>query len=397
MKEKNAKGDVMKILSKPYKIIILCVLLVTFMFVQPLICSAYDTTVSYPKPEVTDVTFEEQGKILHDGDILHVSLEIKNNENIKSISVSFWDDAFDGEMYIDGSFSLSPKGISENGKYVFENIRVLNDSLPEINYFLVVRILDKSGSLQTIKLNQYNFVYSNNCYNGIHTGGTATCKSKAKCIVCNREYGNIGTHSYSTTYTTDKEATPFSTGQESLHCEVCGAIKPNSQRSIAKLKVTLNATTATLQIKMSSTALKVTSLSSGDSILKWESSNPKVVSVNSKTGKITGKKKGTAIITVTTQGGATAKCRVKVQKGIIKTTKIAFTKKTINLKKGQKLQLKFNRKPITANDSLTYTSSDEKVVIVTGRGKITAKKKGTATITVKTASGKKSKCKIIVK
>ena len=46
---------------------------------------------------------------------------------------------------------------------------------------------------------------------------------------------------------------------------------------------------------------------------------------------------------------------------------------------------------------LKWTSSNKKVATVNKNGKVTAKKKGTATITVKTANGKKYSCKVTVK
>jgi len=67
------------------------------------------------------------------------------------------------------------------------------------------------------------------------------------------------------------------------------------------------------------------------------------------------------------------------------------------LKKGQKIKLNIKRNPITANDKLKYSSSKMKIATVSSKGVVTAKKKGTAYITVKASSGKKAKCKIIVK
>ena len=53
--------------------------------------------------------------------------------------------------------------------------------------------------------------------------------------------------------------------------------------------------------------------------------------------------------------------------------------------------------PKTATDKLTWSTSNKKVVTVTKSGKIKGVKTGTATITVKTTSGKKATCKITVK
>ena len=44
-----------------------------------------------------------------------------------------------------------------------------------------------------------------------HSGGTATCKEKAKCSVCNTEYGELAEHKYSEATCTTK-----------AKCSVCG-------------------------------------------------------------------------------------------------------------------------------------------------------------------------------
>ncbi len=48
-----------------------------------------------------------------------------------------------------------------------------------------------------------------------HTGGTATCKDKAKCIVCGKEYGNLATH------TPDADDGNCTTA---INCSVCGTV-----------------------------------------------------------------------------------------------------------------------------------------------------------------------------
>ncbi len=63
-------------------------------------------------------------------------------------------------------------------------------------------------------------------------------------------------------------------------------------------------------------------------------------------------------------------------------------KKRVSLTRKQKLTLKPVISPITSVEKVTYKSSNKKVATVSSKGVITAKKKGTAKITVK--SGKKS-------
>ena len=63
-------------------------------------------------------------------------------------------------------------------------------------------------------------------------------------------------------------------------------------------KVTLTATSVPLQLKKSTTAIKVKSKIATDEVKKWSSSNSSVAYV-SQSGKITAKRTGTAKITVT--------------------------------------------------------------------------------------------------
>lgn len=98
---------------------------------------------------------------------------------------------------------------------------------------------------------------------------------------------------------------------------------------------------------------------------------------------------GKANITITLAGGAKKTIAVTVRKGTVRTTKISGLPKTINLKVNGRKILKPVLTPLTSQEPVTYTSSNEKVVSVFTGGvvEITGKKKGTAKITVK--SGKK--------
>jgi len=54
-----------------------------------------------------------------------------------------------------------------------------------------------------------------------HSGGTATCTSQAKCVTCGTSYGSVGSHSYSSSWTVDKQATCQAEGSKSRHCAYC--------------------------------------------------------------------------------------------------------------------------------------------------------------------------------
>ena len=78
------------------------------------------------------------------------------------------------------------------------------------------------------------------------------------------------------------------------------------------------------------------------------------------------------------------------------TQKIYGVKKNITIKVSKKYALKPKISPSYSKDKITYSSNNKKVVAVNSKGLITARKKGTAYITIKSGS-KYIKCKITVK
>ena len=137
----------------------------------------------------------------------------------------------------------------------------------------------------------------------------------------------------------------------------------------------------------STTAVKAT-LTKGDSIEKWESSDTKVAIVTQK-GKLKARKVGTAVITVTTQRGASASVEVKVRKTKVATEKLKLTNienYKLTLKKGKTFTIKTELTPLTSQEKITYKSSDKKVAKVSKTGKIKAVKEGKTVITVKSGN-----------
>jgi uncharacterized protein YjdB len=159
-----------------------------------------------------------------------------------------------------------------------------------------------------------------------------------------------------------------------IHCKD-GTITP------AKTTIKLSKTSAKIYVK-GKTTIKAT-VKNGKGKTTYKSSNTKVAKVSSK-GVVTALKKGTAKITVTNNGVK------KTFKVTVKNPKLNATKKTLKVKKS------FTLKITGKVGKATFTSSNKKVATVNSKGKITAKKKGTAYITVKT-NGIKLKCKVTVK
>ena len=126
--------------------------------------------------------------------------------------------------------------------------------------------------------------------------------------------------------------------------------------------------------------------------ISYSSSNKKVATVSSK-GIIKGIKAGTTKITVKS---GTKKFVVTVTVPKTATKKITGVKSAISLKRGKTYKLKPKKVPANCDYKISYNSSNKKVATVTSKGVITARKKGSTTITIK--SGKISvKCKVTVK
>lgn len=137
--------------------------------------------------------------------------------------------------------------------------------------------------------------------------------------------------------------------------------------------------------------------------VNFKSSNNSVISIKRKANnkiEVTAKKSGTATITATVSGTKIkATCKIKVKKAKVSTKKVAISPKTLVLYKGHTKTLKASVSPSNATyKTVTWSSSNTKVATVNSKGKVTAKKAGTVTITAKVKSTSvKSTCKITVK
>jgi DNA gyrase/topoisomerase IV subunit A len=196
-------------------------------------------------------------------------------------------------------------------------------------------------------------------------------------------------HSFST-WKTVSAATVFSAERQERVC-ACAEKETRTVGTALTPSIKVNMTLIPLQVKQTTTKFKVSGLANGDSIVSYTSSNPKVFTVNKN-----GKKKDHAVLTITLKSGLKKTVKVNVQKTAVKTKKIQGLSKTLTLKKGSSVKLKPVLKPLTSQQKLTYTSSNKKVVTVSSKGVVKAKKSGKVTITVKSGS-KKVKIKVTVK
>lgn len=138
---------------------------------------------------------------------------------------------------------------------------------------------------------------------------------------------------------------------------------------------------------------KVKVTMSNASKVTYKTSNGKIVTVTPK-GMVTAKKVGKAQITATDEKGNTKTYVITVKRAPRK-VKVNFAKKT--MKKGKKATVKVRFAKGEYSSSNTFQSSNKKVATVNRKGIITAGKKGTCRITVKTYNGKKALIKITVR
>ena len=118
----------------------------------------------------------------------------------------------------------------------------------------------------------------------------------------------------------------------------------------------------------------------------FRSSNKKVATVSAN-GIVKAKKAGKVNITVQV-GNHKQVVKITVKKPTMK-----LTKASAKLKKGKKVTIKVKAAPVS---KVTFKSSNKKVATVSSKGVVKAKKKGTATITVK-CNGITKKFKVTVK
>lgn len=146
---------------------------------------------------------------------------------------------------------------------------------------------------------------------------------------------------------------------------------------LSKTKVTL--------LSGKSTKLTVKLTPSNANKIIWQSSNPRIATVEN--GVVKANKKGQATITVKTTDGTnlSAKCTVTVKQSV---ASIKLNKTLITNKKGSKVKLKATVKPSKAdNRIIKWQTSNKKVATVNKKGNVKITGKGYAIITCKSADG----------
>lgn len=233
----------------------------------------------------------------------------------------------------------------------------------------------------------------------------STCTKKGTktftCTVCGKTRNqevSVVAHKF-TTWKTTTAATALASAKQTHKCSTCGKTETRNYGNKLKPSIKVNISSILLKTRQKTTLLRVSGLAKGDSIVSWKSSNTNIAKVYGRSnGTCTiqaGTRSGKAIITIALRSGLKKNITVTVQKTTVKTTKITGVATSLKLKRNQKATLKPVLQPLTSGEKITYKSSNTKIAIVNSKGQITARSKGTATITV--TSGRKSvRCKVIV-
>ena len=237
----------------------------------------------------------------------------------------------------------------------------------------------------------------------ITTASTCTKKGTKTftCTVCGKTRNqevSVVAHKF-TTWKTTTAATALAPAKQTHKCSTCGKTETRNYGNKLKPSIKVNISSILLKTSQKTTLLRVSGLAKGDSIVSWKSSNTNIAKVYGRSnGTCTiqaGTRSGKAIITIALRSGLKKNITVTVQKTTVKTTKITGVATSLKLKRNQKATLKPVLQPLTSGEKITYKSSNTKIAIVNSKGQITARSKGTATITV--TSGRKSvRCKVIV-
>lgn len=145
---------------------------------------------------------------------------------------------------------------------------------------------------------------------------------------------------------------------------------------------------------------KVSPDDADDKTVTWSSSNKDVLTVDAE-GNAKAIAEGEAVVTVTTNdGGKTDRCTITVVTPKVPVTAVEITSMPIQnrMREGDTFTFKAKVTPDNATDkTVTWSTSDDRVLTIDADGKATAVSSGSATVTVKTTDGGKvSKCLVTV-
>ncbi|MDO4355657.1 MAG: Ig-like domain-containing protein [Clostridia bacterium] len=166
---------------------------------------------------------------------------------------------------------------------------------------------------------------------------------------------------------------------------------PSSEPTLTP-SITLEVSQFTIGIGEQRTIKATLQPTSADATLTYLSSDPQIATVSA-SGVITGKRTGSARITISAENGIQTTATISVCK---KPTSIKLSAKKLSLGVGQSQMLTFSLGKDQAG-AVSFSSNRSNVATVDYSGQITARGIGTAKITAKTYNGKKATCTVTVK
>ena len=261
-------------------------------------------------------------------------------------------------------------------------VRVVNTGTPSTG----PATLEVFPTPQTIKIGETKWVYATQTR---AVGGTYFySEDESIATVTRGELASEGS------YTTAAQITAKKAGKVNIVAknvngltDICEVTVPTQTVSSVSIKSSI-----TMEIGETYTLTPTVTPSGAETSYTWASDKSSVASVSS-SGKVTAKSAGTANITVTTDNGKTATCKVTVS---AKSVTSVSVKSSLSLEVGDTYTLTPTITPSDAETSLTWSSDKNSVATVSQYGVVTAKDAGTANITVKTANGKTATCKVTV-
>lgn len=367
-------------------------------------------------PDIVDFKINNEN-ILGYNDLIKISFRIKNIDTnnygyyvddehhymgsmqytcgIRAINVSLYADE---NGIISGCFLLDSR--FAEGVYKFDVFAPTDFNRPPFKDFPTIKNTNVTNS---------KFVFCEECKNGNHRiqkidRCDPTCTEKGRtessyCRICEKvilkgEDIPATGHEYGE-WKLNQKATIYKKSQYKRTCLKC---QYNEYSYGEKLSPSIKASqnSITMNTNQKNSKFKIY-YSSGDKVTSWKSSNNKIFKVTGKTNGsciITSNNPGKAYLSASLQSGLTKKIPITVKP--VKTKKIYGVKKNITIKSCKKYTLKPKLSPLYSSDKIIYSSNNKKVVAVNSKGVITARKKGTAYITIKSGS-KYVKCKITVK
>ena len=207
----------------------------------------------------------------------------------------------------------------------------------------------------------------------IYTGGTSTQTVQLRATVKGASKAVTWTSLNPAVATVDEKGkvTSVSDGQAVIMATANGKTDTCVVK-VLKNSISLNMDTMQLGTKGNGSAIKLTPtiVGTGKSV-KWTTSDKTVATVSG--GRVTGKNTGTAIITATANG-VSATCEVTVIKD-----SLSISEEKVLLYTGETKQIRSNA---TRKEVVVWESSNDNVVTVDEKGKLTAVGEGTATIRI---------------